>query len=92
MGKIELKICMGTMCYVMGGAELKAAIDSLPHEEREQIQISYSPCLGMCNDGGEPPYVQVNGRTIARVSTPPLPYLPRRPQGGLLLNEWDISS
>ena len=56
MGKIELKICMGTMCYVMGGAELKAAIDSLPHEEREQIQISYSPCLGMCNDGGEPPY------------------------------------
>jgi hypothetical protein len=23
----------------------------------------------MCNDGGEPPYVQVNGRTIARVST-----------------------
>lgn len=28
MGKIELKICMGTMCYVMGGAELKAAIDS----------------------------------------------------------------
>ena len=69
MGKIELKICMGTMCYVMGGAELKAAIDSLPHEEREQIQISYSPCLGMCNDGGEPPYVQVNGRTIARVST-----------------------
>ena len=69
MGKIELKICMGTMCYVMGGAELKAAIDSLPHEERDHIQISYSPCLGMCNDGGEPPYVQVNGRTIARVST-----------------------
>ena len=66
MGKIEVKICMGTMCYVMGGAELKAAIDSLP---QEKIQVSYSPCLGMCNDGGEPPYVQINGRTIARVST-----------------------
>ena len=29
MKKIDLKICMGTMCYVMGGAELKDAIDSL---------------------------------------------------------------
>ncbi len=69
MGKIELKICMGTMCYVMGGAELKAAVDSLPGEQREQIRISYAPGLGMCNNGGEPPYVQVNGRTVARVST-----------------------
>ena len=69
MGKIELKICMGTVCYVMGGAELRATIDSLPREEKEQIDISYSPCLGNCNDGGEPPYVQINGRTIARVST-----------------------
>ena len=55
MGKIELKICMGTMCYVMGGAELKAAIDSLPHEEREQIQISYSPCLGCATTAGNRP-------------------------------------
>ena len=66
MGKIEVKICMGTMCYVMGGAELKAAIDSLPQDEQEKIQVSYSPCLGMCNDGGEPPYVQINGRTSPR--------------------------
>lgn len=68
MDTTKLKICMGTMCYVMGGAELKAAVDSLPPEQRERIDLSYSPCLGTCNDGGEPPYVQINGRTIARVS------------------------
>lgn len=68
MDTIKLKICMGTMCYVMGGAELKAAVDSLPPEQRERIDLSYSPCLGDCNGGGEPPYVQLNGRTIARVS------------------------
>ena len=68
MGKIEVKICMGTMCYVMGGADLKDAVDSLPPEERQLIDVSYAHCLGNCNDAGEPPYVQVNGRTIARVS------------------------
>jgi len=68
MDKIELKICMGTMCYVMGGAELKDAVDELPPEMRNRIEVSYSPCLGDCNNGGEPPYVQINGRTIACVS------------------------
>ncbi len=68
MGKIEVKICMGTMCYVMGGAELKAVVDTLPPEIRDRVEISYSPCLGTCNNGGEPPYVKINDRLVARVS------------------------
>lgn len=34
MGKIELKICMGTMCYVMGGAEPESR-DRLPAARRK---------------------------------------------------------
>lgn len=70
MNKVELKICMGTMCYVMGGAELRAVVDSLPAEQRHRVHVSYSPCLGTCNNNSEaePPYVEVNGRLIARVS------------------------
>lgn len=68
MGKIEVKICMGTMCYVMGGAELKSIVASLPKEIKEAVNISYSPCLETCNNAGEPPYIQVNGRIISRVS------------------------
>ena len=68
MSKIELKICMGTMCYVMGGAELKGIVDALPSEIRDRLEVSYSPCFGNCNDSGEPPYVQLNGKIIPRVS------------------------
>ena len=30
MEKVNVKICVGTMCYVMGGAELRDTIESLP--------------------------------------------------------------
>lgn len=65
---MELKICMGTMCYVMGGAELCETVESLPDEIRSLLEVSYSPCLGKCNEKGEPPYIVLNGRTVARVS------------------------
>ncbi len=29
MEKINVKICVGTMCYVMGGAELRDVIESI---------------------------------------------------------------
>ena len=68
MAEIDLKICMGTMCYVMGGAELKSVTESLPDDIKEHVRVSYAPCLGKCDNAGEPPYVELNGRVIARVS------------------------
>ena len=68
MAGIELKICMGTMCYVMGGAELRAFVELLPENIRNHVSVSYSPCLGACDKVGQPPYVEINGRIISRVS------------------------
>jgi NADH:ubiquinone oxidoreductase subunit E len=68
MEKISLKICTGTMCYVMGGAELRAMLELLPDDIMKRISVSYSPCMGLCSDVGEPPYIQVNGKTISGVS------------------------
>ena len=68
MPGIDIKICMGTMCYVMGGAELRAMLELLPKEIRQHISVSYSPCLGVCDKVGEPPYVEINGKTVARAS------------------------
>ncbi len=65
MAKINLKICMGTMCYVMGGANLKDAIETLPADIKECLEVAFSPCLGYCNEKQEPPYVELNGRMIA---------------------------
>lgn len=66
-GKINLKICVGTMCYVMGGAELKDAAESLPPEVKEHLNITYSPCIG-CEEGLQPPFIEINGKKIAGVS------------------------
>lgn len=68
MKGIDLKICMGTMCYVMGGAELCAFIELLPEELRQYVNVNYSTCLGMCDKVGEPPYVEINGKIMERAS------------------------
>ena len=68
MEKIKLKLCMGTMCYIMGGAELKDIAEVLPEEVKQYIDISFSSCLGFCNDRQAPPYIELNGRVVAGVS------------------------
>ena len=59
---------MGTMCYMMGGANLRAVIEGLSDEERQCVDISYSPCLGLCDNAGEPPYIKLNDKIISGVS------------------------
>jgi len=68
MAAINIKICMGTMCYMMGGADLRAVIEGLPDDIRQHIEISYSPCLGLCDTEGESPYIKLNERVIPHVS------------------------
>lgn len=65
MEKVNLKICVGTMCYVMGGAELRDVVESLPQNIIEHLNVSYSPCLG-CGKGEEtPPFIEINGKRVA---------------------------
>ena len=59
MKKIELKICMGTMCYIMGGAELKDIVETLPQDIQQHVEISFSACLGYCSSRQDPPYIQI---------------------------------
>ena len=68
MKKIELKICVGTMCYVMGGAELRDTLENLPNEIKQHLDVSFSTCLGYCDKMKDPPYVELNGRMIAGAS------------------------
>ena len=64
MEKINVKICVGTMCYVMGGAELRDTIESLPQNILEHLNVSYSPCLG-CGKGEQaPPFIEVKGKQL----------------------------
>lgn len=62
---IEIKICCGTMCYVLGGAELMVFDEWLPESLSNQVKLTTSTCLGYCKDESrKPPFVEINGQCI----------------------------
>ena len=67
---IEVKICTGTTCYVMGGAELLAISDHLTDAEKSIVEIKGSTCLGFCKEENDSrtnyPYALVNNKVIEK--------------------------
>lgn len=70
MNQVHVTICVGTACYVLGGAELLGAIDELNHSYGGRVSCEGSPCLGLCKLGREnrAPFAKVNGRLIEAVT------------------------
>jgi len=64
---IQLQICQGTTCYVMGAAQLASLAAQLPEDLRAHVQVAGSRCLGLCRDGafGGAPYVRIDGEVLA---------------------------
>lgn len=62
MAKIEVKVCLGTTCFVMGSSNLQGLTELIPEKYGEEVTITGSPCLGMCSSSMEyskAPYVKV---------------------------------
>lgn len=70
MSKIEVKICTGTLCYVMGGSELQLLGDFLAPELQDRVEIVGSTCLDFCNksESGRAPYVLVGGQLVCQAT------------------------
>lgn len=68
--KITIKICMGTACYVMGGAELATLSDYLSPKQLECVEIKGVPCVDACFDNKDkkPPYAIVGDVMIAEAN------------------------
>ena len=45
MEKINVKICMGTTCFVMGASDLQELTDTIPEKSGDRVEVSASPCL-----------------------------------------------
>ena len=63
MEKISVKVCLGTTCFVMGGANLQELIEIIPRKYGNKVEISGSPCLGMCSiqwNYSKAPYVKID--------------------------------
>ncbi len=74
MKKLEVKICIGTTCYIMGASQLQHLEDYLAKEYLEYVDISGSQCLGCCQDKNydNAPFVKIGddimgNATIAKV-------------------------
>ncbi|MBO7182467.1 MAG: NAD(P)H-dependent oxidoreductase subunit E [Kiritimatiellae bacterium] len=67
-GTVTVEICMGTTCYVMGGAQLASIADRLPEEWKDRVTVKGMRCVGACQQGvtyGRAPFVRVNDELIA---------------------------
>ncbi len=67
--KIDVCICVGTTCYVLGASDLLTLEDYLEPSLKERIQLRGSPCLDLCRQGtGAPPFVVIDGEVHDKVS------------------------
>jgi len=65
----KVQICCGTMCYIMGGADLHLLNESLPSSLKGKVSIEGTPCLGKCNlDQKAHPCVLINGEEMPNAS------------------------
>lgn len=70
MEKIDVSICTGTSCYVMGGSELLLLEEYLTPEQRGRVELKGVSCLDLCHDAkyGKAPFVKVNGQPMDQAS------------------------
>ena len=67
MEKIEVKICAGTACFVMGAPQIQALEFSAPADIADRIETVEVRCMNHCNKGSgynKGPFVEVNGELI----------------------------
>ena len=62
MKKIELEICQGTSCHLLGSQELFEAVLALPEKWRESIVLKRVDCQKSCRQG---PNIRLDGEIVS---------------------------
>ena len=71
METIEVKICSGTTCFVMGSSFLNELYDLIPQKYGDKVVVSQSLCLGQCSKQdthSKAPYVKVGDVIVAEAT------------------------
>ena len=71
MAKVEVKVCLGTTCFVMGGSNLQDLNDIIPQKYGDKVELSAANCLGLCSINWEyskAPYVKVNEEVVSEAT------------------------
>jgi NADH:ubiquinone oxidoreductase subunit E len=66
MGKLlEIEICMGTSCHLLGAQDLMEVIETLPAEKKAMVELKGAICLESCGKG---PNIKVNGLVLCNMT------------------------
>lgn len=71
MAKVEVKVCLGTTCFVMGGSNLQDLNEIIPQKYGDKVELSAANCLGLCSINWEyskAPYVKVNDEVVSEAT------------------------
>lgn len=70
MKKINVEICLGTTCFVMGASKLQDLEKFIPKKYKEYVDISAKTCLDLCknNEFSKSPYVKLNDEIISEAN------------------------
>ena len=71
MEKIEVKICCGTTCFVMGSSYLNELYDLIPQKFGDNVVVGQSLCLGQCSNSdkhSKAPYVKVADEIVSEAT------------------------
>ena len=68
--KIQVEICAGTTCFVLGSVQFESFEDTMPSEWKGKVEVSASRCLGLCRKGkfSGAPYVRINSVPIGNAT------------------------
>lgn len=66
MKKMQLEICCGTTCYMLGSNRLLNIENEMPADLRGKAEVKALPCMGLCDEKklSGAPYVKLNGQVI----------------------------
>ena len=66
---VDIRICTGTTCYVMGASDLLTIEDYIPEKYRIHTKIAGETCPGLCKKREfKPPFVKIKGKIIAKAN------------------------
>jgi len=66
-GQVDVQVCTGTACFLMGAGELLEAANALPEALRARISLTGAHCLDLCRSGryASAPFALVDGEVVS---------------------------
>ncbi len=65
MQSVEVEICAGTACHLMGAQGLLDVTNTLKQTHGQRLQVKLTHCLGACAHG---PNARINGTLYSRLT------------------------